>query len=260
MQLQLEGKAVLITGGTSGIGRQSALRFASEGAHVCITGRRIDEGEATAEAIRSAGVEGAFVRMDVSDRTVIADAFRALPREFATLDVIVANAGREQPRTLPVDQLDDADMDAMIDTNLKGTWLTVKYGLPRLRKPGGAIVLLSTEWTFLGGAGLSAYTASKSGINGLTRQLAVEQGPAGIRVNCVSPGPIETPMLRRFTNDGDMGPFYAANIPLQRAGAADEVADAILFLASRRSAYVSGQVLAVDGGMTIKMPAAGLSV
>lgn len=258
MDLGLSGKTVFITGATSGIGEQTAYRFASEGAHVIITGRRRQEGEHVAQAIAKKGVQGRFIQMDVTDRAAIREGFAALG-EQGQIDVLIANAGREQANTLPIESLDDDEMDAMIDTNLKGAWLTAKYGIPKLKKPGASIILLSTEWTFLGGSGLSAYTASKTGVNGLTRQLAVEQGPAGVRVNCISPGPIETPMLDRFTQNADMSAFYESNIPLQRAGLADEVSDALLFLGSDRSAYVSGQVIAVDGGMTIKMPTAGLS-
>ncbi len=259
MDLQLKEKVVLLTGATSGIGEVTAHQFAEEGAHVIVTGRRKEKGEAVAKTLKEKGVKSLFLQMDVTDRDSIIKGYDTIKEKFEALDIIVANAGREQPHTLPIDQLGDDDMDVMIDTNLKGTWLTVKYGLPLLRRPGGSIILLSTEWTFLGGAGLSAYTASKTGVNGLTRQLAVEQGPLGIRVNCVSPGPIITPMLQRFTQNGDMSAFYEANIPLQRAGESNEIADAILYFASERSSYVSGQILAIDGGMTVKMPTAGLA-
>ena len=258
MDLRLHKKTVLITGGTSGIGEQTAYLFAREGANVIVTGRRTERGESVAGEISRLGVNGRYVPMDVSDQSTIVAAFDTLKREGTKLDVLIANAGREQPTTHPIADLPEEDMNAIIDTNLKGTWLTIKYGLPLLRQPGGSIIMVSTMFSLLGGSGLSIYSASKAAINGLTRQLATEQGPHGIRVNTVSPGPIETDMLNRFSGGRDMSEYYEKSIPLGRGGKPEDIADVMVYLASERASYVSGQVVAIDGGTTVKMPLAGL--
>jgi NAD(P)-dependent dehydrogenase (short-subunit alcohol dehydrogenase family) len=249
---RFEGKVALITGATSGIGRATALLFAEGGADVIVTGRRQTECDRTVKEIEATGHRGLFVQMDVSDSGSIKAGFEKVAKDFDQVDYLVSNAGREQPHTLPINDLDLEEMNMIVDTNLKGTWSTVKYGLPLIRKPGGAIVLTSSLWGTLGGAGLSAYTSTKGGINAMTRSLAIEQGANGIRVNCVSPGAIETPMLERFTGGQDAG--FTKVIPLGRYGRPEEIANAVLWLCSDASSYVTGQVLGVDGGVTSEMP------
>lgn len=252
MSNAFEGKVALITGATSGIGKTTAILFAKSGADVVVTGRRQAEGDETVKDIEAAGRKGLFVQMDVSDADSIKAGFDKVAQTFGQIDYLVSNAGREQPHTLPINDLELEEMNAIVDTNLKGTWSTVKYGLPLIRKPGGAIVLTSSLWGLLGGAGLSAYTSTKGGINAMTRSLAVEQGANGIRVNCVSPGAIETPMLDRFTGGQDVG--FTKVIPLKRYGRPEEIANAVIWLCSDASSYVTGQVLGVDGGITSEMP------
>jgi NAD(P)-dependent dehydrogenase (short-subunit alcohol dehydrogenase family) len=182
--------------------------------------------------------------------------FAQVKELFGQLDAIVANAGIEQPTTTTIDQLADAEIHQVIDTNLKGALFAAKFDMPVLKKPGGSFIITSSLWGLLGGMGLTAYSATKGGINALMRSLAVEWGPQGVRVNVVSPGAIETPMLLRYTGGADLSSFYKANVPLQRSGHPEEVAAAIVWLSSENSNYVTGQVLSVDGGITSKMSTA----
>lgn len=250
-----EDKVALVTGAASGIGREIATAFAEGGAGVAVTDRNADRGGETVRAVEDRGAEGLFVKMDVADAEEVEAGVRQALDAFGRLDCVVTSAGIEQPHTLPLDRLETDEMDRVVDTNLKGTWLTLKYALPRIARPGGTVCLVSSLWGTLGGAGLSAYTATKGGVDALTRSLAVEQGP-DVRVNCVSPGAIQTPMLERFSGGADMGAFYEANVPLGRAGNPREVAAAVVWLCSDAASYVTGQVLAADGGITSKMPSA----
>jgi 3-oxoacyl-[acyl-carrier protein] reductase len=179
-------------------------------------------------------------------------------QRFGPIDTVITNAGIEPPHVLPLADLSVEDVDAVLGTNLRGTLLTAKYAIPHLRRPGGSIITVSSLWGRQGGASLPIYSATKGGSESLTRALAVELGAQGIRVNCIAPGFIKTEMSDRFTQGRDMSPFYAANVPLRRIGEAEEIADAMLWLASDRSAYVTGQVITVDGGHNIKMSVAGL--
>lgn len=253
-----EKKVVLVTGSTGGIGQAAAKQFASKGAKVIISGRRKDKGDKVVKDIEDDGGHAFFITMDISDTNSIKKALETAVAKYGKLDVLVANAGREQPTTAAIEQLPDSEVDMIIDTNLKGTYFTIKYALPYMNKPGASVCVVSSLWSLLGGAGLTAYTATKGGINALTKSLAVEQGPAGVRVNCISPGAIETAMLNRFTQGSDMSEYYKANMPLQRAGKAEEVAAAILWISSDDASYITGEVLSVDGGVTNKMSTAGM--
>ncbi len=253
-----ENKVVLITGSTGGIGQATAKKFAEKGGHVIVSGRRAEKGKKVVSEITDSGGKASFVAIDIMDFKSIQKAMIKIKEDFGEIDVLVANAGREQPSTLPINQLEDSEVEMIMDTNLKGTYFTIKYGLPIIRKNTGSICLISSLWGHLGGAGLTAYTSTKGGIIALTRSLAVEQGAAGIRVNCISPGAIETPMLNRFSQGADMSEFYRANMPLGRAGQAEEVAAGIVWISSDEASYVTGQILAIDGGVTSKMSTAGM--
>lgn len=179
-------------------------------------------------------------------------------QHFGALDTVIANAGIEPPHVLPLAELNEEDIDAVLDTNLRGTLLTAKYAIPHLRRPGGSIITVSSLWGRQGGALLPVYSATKGGSESLARALAVELGSQGIRVNCIAPGFIKTEMSDRFTEGRDMQAYWDANVPLQRIGRSDEIADAMLWLASDRASYVTGQTITVDGGQNIKMSVAGL--
>lgn len=248
-----EDKVVLVTGARTGIGKASALRFARSGAKVLVGVRKSGDAKDVIAEIEAAGGQAREAAMDSSKPDEVERGIAQAVKAFGKLDVLVTNAGIEQPRTTTIDDITLDEMHRVVDTNLKGSWLAIHYATPHLTKPGGAITLVSSLWGFLGGAGLSAYSATKGGVNAMTRSLAVEHGPDGVRVNCISPGAILTPMLERFTG-GDTSVFNAkANVPLQRLGEAEEVAAAIVWISSDDASYVTGQVLGADGGMPIKM-------
>ncbi len=249
-------QTILITGGTSGIGRSAALAFAARGASVAVAGRREAEGRRVVEEVERAGGRGLYVAMDVSRPGEIAAGVAQAAAALGGFDAVIANAGREQPHTLPLAELEDDEIGMILDTNVRGVLLTARHAIPRLKTPGGTLILVSSLWAHQGGAGLSAYTASKGAVEALTRALAVELGPQGLRANCISPGVIDTAMSRRFMGKADFTGFFRANIPLQRIGQPEEIAQAMLWLASPAASYVTGQVIGVDGGMPIKMSVA----
>lgn len=249
---RFDGKVVLVTGARTGIGRSTILQFASEGATALVGVRRSGEAASVIGEIKARGGSAREVAMDASKPEEVRRAMDAAAG-VGTVDILVTSAGIEQPRTAAIDELTVEEMDRTVDTNLKGTWLAVHAALPDLTRPGGSICLVSSLWGFLGGAGLSAYSATKGGVNAMTRALAVELGGQGVRVNCVSPGAILTPMLERFTGGNPAGFNAKANIPLERLGTPQEVAEAIVWLCSDAASYVTGQVLGADGGMPIKM-------
>lgn len=248
-----DGKAALVTGGRTGIGAATAVLLAGRGARVAIGVHKEVDGDETLQAMKDAGTEGIAVPMDVSDGDAVDRAVALVADELGGLDVLVTNAGIEQPKTAPMAQIVRSDMQKVFDVNMRGTFLSIQAAVPHLTKgDGGAICLVSSLWGHLGGPGLSAYTATKGGVIAMTRALAAELGPEGVRVNCVSPGAINTPMLERVMGDGF--PFsFEANVPLGRPGEAEEVAAAIVFLCSPAASYVTAQTLAADGGITGKM-------
>ena len=244
---RLEGKTALITGGTTGIGRATAELFIQEGARVAITGQ---DAARVAEAAAALGHGTVGLRADASSAADMAEVARRLQAEFGQLDVVFANAGIAHPR--PLADVDDAHIDQQFGVNVKGVIYTVQKLLPVLRRPA-SIVLTASTVAELGTANMSVYAATKAAVRSLARSLSAELSPQGVRVNVVSPGPIETPIF------GKMGLPQAAvdewagsiqnKVPLGRFGQAAEVAKAVLFLASDDSSYMLGENLLVDGGM-----------
>jgi len=251
-------KTIVITGATSGIGYATALVFARQGANVAISGRRADRGAQAVAEIDRLGGNGWFQTTDVQDAAQIEAFIAGAVERFGPIDTLITNAGIEPPHVLPLAELSVEDVDAVLDTNIRGTLLTAKYAIPHLRRPGGSIITVSSLWGRQGGALLPVYSATKGGSESLTRALAVELGGDGIRVNGIAPGFIKTEMADRFTQGRDMRPFYEANVPLGRIGEAQEIADAMVWLASDQASYVTGQTITVDGGHNIKMSVAGL--
>jgi NAD(P)-dependent dehydrogenase (short-subunit alcohol dehydrogenase family) len=241
---------VLITGALTGIGRATAFAFAKEGARIVVSGRRDDAGEALATELRALGVEVEFVRADVRRENEVQNLVDKTVARFGRLDVAVNNAGTEG-KLGPVTEQTADDYAATFDTNVLGVLLSMKHELRVMQAQGsGSIVNLSSTMGHRGAAGASLYTASKHAVEGLTKSAALEAAAFGVRVNAVAPGPIETAMLGRFTGNADRKAGVVAGVPLKRAGRPEEIADAIVFAASGKASFISGQVIAVNGGKT----------
>jgi NAD(P)-dependent dehydrogenase (short-subunit alcohol dehydrogenase family) len=246
----MTASVVLITGALTGIGRATAFAFANEGGRIVVSGRRDDAGEALASELRALGAEVEFVRADVRRENEVQNLVDKTVARFGRLDVAVNNAGTEG-KLGPVTEQTADDYAATFDTNVLGVLLSMKHELRVMQAQGsGSIVNLSSTMGHRGAAGASLYTASKHAVEGLTKSAALEAAAFGVRVNAVAPGPIETAMLGRFTGNADRKAGVVAGVPLKRAGRPEEIADAIVFAASGKASFISGQIIAVNGGKT----------
>ena len=241
---------VLITGAITGIGRATALAFAREGARVVVSGRRDDAGQALATELRALGADAEYMRSDVrSEDDVRALVDKTLAR-FGRLDVAVNNAGTEG-KSGPVTEQSADSYAATFDTNVLGTLLSMKHELRVMQAQGrGSIVNISSTYGHEGARGASIYAASKHAVEGLTKSAALEAASFGVRVNAVAPGPTDTGMLDRFTGTTERKTALDSGVPLGRAGEPEEIAGAIVFLASSKASFVTGHVLTADGGKT----------
>ena len=251
--MRLQNKVALITGGTSGIGEAVALLFAREGAKIAITGRNESRGHAVTARILESGGKAIFVRTDVRHAAECKRAVDATLRSFGRLDVLFNNAGVYFPQTTL--ECSEEEWDLQIDINLKGTFLMSKFALPTMiGQRSGVIINNSSGWGIVGGDAAIAYCASKGGVVLLTKAMAIDHGRQGIRVNCICPGDVDTPMLPEDARmRGQKWEDYIAgcsNRPLGRIGTSDEIAKAALFLASDDSSFMTGATLVVDGGGT----------
>ncbi|MCH8073328.1 MAG: SDR family oxidoreductase [Proteobacteria bacterium] len=249
--MRLEGRVAVITGGTSGIGSATAVRFAGEGAAVAVIGRNSERGEQVVKDIIEKGGKALFIRADVRYADDCRNAVDQTLAYFGKIDVLFNNAGVFHPKTIP--ECTEEEWDETIDSSLKGAFLMSKYVLPSMIERGsGSIIHTSSGWGILGGDKAAAYCAAKGGLIVMAKAMAIDHGPDGIRVNCVCPGDVLTPMLpedaaRRGMSWDDYA-VGAADRPLGRIGTAEDIANAVLYLASDESSFVTGDALVVDGG------------
>lgn len=239
---------VLITGALTGIGRATAVAFAREEARLLVSGRREEEGQALAKELRTLGTEAEFIKADVRKEEDVRNLVDKAVARFGRLDVAVNNAGTEG-QVGPLTEQSAATYADTFDTNVLGIVLSLKHELRVMyAQKHGSIINISSIAGHIGFPGASIYVASKHAVEGLTKSAALEAAGAGVRVNAVAPGPIQTAMLNRFVGSEENKQALLQRVPLQRAGDTAEVAQTILFLASDKASYVTGQSYAVDGG------------
>jgi NAD(P)-dependent dehydrogenase (short-subunit alcohol dehydrogenase family) len=246
---QLDNKIALVVGGTSGIGEATAEAFAREGAKVVVAGRRQAEGEAVVARLRESGAEAIFVQTDIADESQVVRLIQKTVATYGRLDVLFNNAGVEGEFGKPLHQSENKTFEQVFAINVQGLFWVQKYATQAmLDSGGGSIVNTSSIAGQIGFPGASLYDASKHAVEGITKTSALELAKLGIRVNAVAPGAIQTDMADRALGEGK--DYVATLHPLGRLGRAEEVAEAVLFLASDRASFITGQSLAIDGGYT----------
>jgi len=246
----LKDRIALVTGGNSGIGRATAIAFAREEAKVVVAARRVSEGQETVDIIGKSGGDAIFVRTDVSKAAEVAALVNTCIKEFGRLDCAFNNAGIEGSHYVPTVDYTEEVWDEVININLKGIWLCMKYEIPQLLKQGkGAIVNASSVAGLTGSVIGTAYHASKHGVIGLTKAAAIEYAAQGIRVNAVCPAVIRTPMADRlYFWNAEIEAHVTTLHPQGRLGTPEEVAEAVVWLCSDAASFVTGHALPVDGG------------
>jgi NAD(P)-dependent dehydrogenase (short-subunit alcohol dehydrogenase family) len=246
----LENKVALVTGGTSGIGKATAIVFAAAGAKVVFSGRREAEGEDVANSIRKSGAECLFVRSDVSNETDVKELIQKTVETYGRLDIALNNAGIDSP-TKPLHEQSVEDFDKLMAINVRGLFLCMKSEIQQMLTQGtGAIVNTSSIVGLTGVAGVSPYVASKHAVMGLTRAAALDYAKQGIRINAVNPGFIYTEMTDRLVSTGITSEQIGSMAPMGRMGQPEEIAATVVFLGSDAASYITGQSLVVDGGLT----------
>jgi NAD(P)-dependent dehydrogenase (short-subunit alcohol dehydrogenase family) len=243
-----DSKTVLITGALTGIGRATALAFAQNGNRIVVSGRQPEAGEALAAELREKGAEAEFIRADVRHEDDVRDLVDQTLARFSRLDVAVNNAGTEGLKGLITDQTAES-YAATFDTNVLGVILSMKHEVRAMQGQGsGSIVNISSTYGHEGAAGASVYVGSKHAVEGITKSVALETAKSGIRVNAVAPGPTDTGMLTRFTGTPENKAALVTGVPMGRLGLSEELANAIVFIASDDASFITGHVLNVDGG------------
>jgi NAD(P)-dependent dehydrogenase (short-subunit alcohol dehydrogenase family) len=241
---------ILVTGALTGIGRAAAIAFAREGARLVVSGRREAEGKAFESELHALGVEAEFIQADVRHEDAVRDLVDRAAARFGCLDVAVNNAGTEG-RPGPVMEVTSDSYADTFDTNVLGTLLSLKHEMRIMQAQGsGSIVNVSSTMGERGALNMSLYTGSKHAVEGITKSAALEGAAFGVRVNAVAPGPTETGMLDRLTGSPDKKVAFYAAIPMKRGAEPAEIANAIVFLASDKASFITGQIIRVNGGKT----------
>jgi NAD(P)-dependent dehydrogenase (short-subunit alcohol dehydrogenase family) len=254
MDRRFESKVVLVTGGTSGIGRDAAVAFGKEGARVVVAGRRAAEGEETVSLIRSAGGEGLFVRADMSKSTDIQAMVRKCVDTYGRLDCAFNNAGIGGPLSVPLADYDEETWNRIIAVNLTGVFLCMKFEIPEILKSGGGAIVNTSSAAGVKSSPVpgAAYSSSKHGLHGLSTTAALEYASKGIRVNVVCPGVIMTPLTENsIGRDKKLMEIVASKHPVGRVGQPREVSSLVLWLCSEEASFVTGAIIPVDGGQLL---------
>ena len=245
----MKNQTVLITGALTGIGRATAVAFASEGAKIVVSGRHEDKGAQLKAELRGLGAEAEFIKADVRHENDVKNLIDKTVKQFGRLDVAVNNAGTEG-KVGPIIEQTAETYSQVFDTNVLGVLLCLKYEMRAMREEkAGIIVNISSVVGHRGFPGASIYVASKHAVEGLTKSAALEGVEFGIRVNAVAPGPVDTDMVTRFTGTQENKADLIGGVPLNRMGQPEEIAAAVLFLASPKAAFITGASIGVDGGM-----------
>jgi NAD(P)-dependent dehydrogenase (short-subunit alcohol dehydrogenase family) len=243
-------KVAIITGGNSGIGRATAVALARQGVNITIAARRPKEGEETVKLVKDAGSEGIFVKTDVTKEDDIRSLVEKSTKKFGRLDYAFNNAGIEESMTPLVDQRSDI-FDRIINVNVKGVWLSMKYEIPEMIKSGGgSIVNMSSVAGVMGFPQMPIYIASKHAVLGLTKSAALEYARSGIRINAVAPGAVNTDMAKRvMEGNPQLNQTLTSMHPIGRVAEPEEIADVVSWLLSDKSSFVLGHTLLADGGI-----------
>jgi NAD(P)-dependent dehydrogenase (short-subunit alcohol dehydrogenase family) len=252
--MRLGNKVAIITGAGSGQGRAAAILFAKEGAKVVVSDWKPELGDETVAMVRKDGGEAIFVRTDVSESADVQNLIRQTIATFGRIDILYNNAGVGFSSPLSMSDVintPEADWDRVIAINLRSMYLTAKYGIPEMiRSGGGSIINTASIAALIGSEAAHAYTAAKGGMVALSRALAVEFGPKNIRVNCICPGAIDTPMIAPVVDPLKKSGQSFMTSPIRRLGTPEDIAQCALYLASDESGFVTGATIVVDGGYT----------
>jgi NAD(P)-dependent dehydrogenase (short-subunit alcohol dehydrogenase family) len=249
---RLDGKVALVVGGTTGIGRATAVAFAQAGANVAIAGRGKDRGKETEALVKKTGAEGLFIETNVTDDSSVRALIERTVETFGRIDAAFNNAGIEG-NVAPIAETTEEDFDTLIATNLKGVYLGLKYQIVQmLKNGGGAIVNTASIGGLVGFPNTAIYCASKHGVIGLTKTAALELATSNIRVNAIAPGAVQTGLLNRMAGSEAAAQGVAQVIPMSRIGKPEEIADAVVWLCSAEAGYITGHTLTIDGGFTVQ--------
>jgi NAD(P)-dependent dehydrogenase (short-subunit alcohol dehydrogenase family) len=254
--MKLEGKVAVITGGTSGIGRATAILFGQEGSRVVVVGRRQEEGDKTVDLMRDKGAEAVFVRADVSQPQDVKEMIKRAINEYERIDILFNNAGiNPESARKPMAECSEEDWDRIMDINVKGMFLVSKAAIPEMIKQGGgAIINTASILAQVSSKNRAIYGTSKGAVVALTRGMALDYAPFTIRVNCILPGLVETEMAQELIRSAQQDPrqweCLMCRLPIGRTGKPEDIAHLVLFLASDESNWITGSLITVDGGYT----------